>query len=75
MKKDSKKKKSKKSDKKLHISDVIGSENVIDKQAQHFISSFGDYALEVITKTRNGALWHPSQEDLFQKVEEMLQNK
>jgi hypothetical protein len=62
-------------DKKLHISDVSGSENVIDKQAQHFINSFGDYALEVITKTRNGALWHPSQEDLFQKVEEMLQNK
>jgi hypothetical protein len=57
----------------LGLFGVISSKNDIDKQAQHFINSFGGYALEVIKKTRNGSLWHPSQEELFERVEEMLQ--
>ena len=60
-------------DEKLYISDVVSGKNDIDKQVQHFINSFGEYALEVIKKTRNGALWHPSQEELFERVEEILQ--
>ncbi len=52
----------------------INSKRDIEKEAQHFINMFGEHSLEAIKITRNGALWHPSHEDLFEKVEEMLRN-
>jgi len=47
----------------------------LEKRANHFIYAFGEYSTEVITKTRNGQLWHPCQEELFKKVEEILQKQ
>lgn len=58
-------------DKKLHISDVINSKNDIEERAKHFINFFGDYALTVIQKTRDSGNYF--NEELFEKVEEMLQ--
>ena len=56
---------------KLHISDVINSKNDIEERAEHFINFFGDYALIAIQKTRDSGNYF--NEELFEKVEEMLQ--
>ena len=58
-------------DEKLHISDVINSKNDIEERAEHFINFFGDYTLTAIQKTRDGGNYF--NEELFEKVEEMLQ--
>jgi hypothetical protein len=57
-------------DKKLHIS-VINSKNDIEERAKHFINFFGDYSLTTIQKERDGGNYFI--EELFEKVEEMLQ--
>jgi hypothetical protein len=54
----------------LHIS-VINSKNDIEERAKHFIKFFGDYSLTTIQKERDGGNYFI--EELFEKVEEMLQ--
>lgn len=44
----------------------------ITKSARHFINCFGEFSQDAINKVRNGALYHPSQEELFREVEAML---
>ena len=46
-------------------------EQIVEERAEHFINFFGDYALTAIQKTRDGGNYF--NEELFQKVEEMLQ--
>jgi hypothetical protein len=52
--------------------EVDENESEIDHQANRFITAFGKYAVEIIRKTKEGELYHPSQNELFAKVLEKL---
>ena len=54
------------------VNKLMGVKHEVQAQAEHFINTFGEHALMVIEKTRKGNLWYPSQEELFEKVEEIL---
>jgi len=47
----------------------------LEKQVNHFINVFGDYALSVIEKVKKGNLYHYSQDELFERVKEKLKGK
>jgi hypothetical protein len=60
--------------KEIWVKHQISEPSNIEKRAQHFINMFGDKSFEVIQRCRTGEMFSPFNEDLFEKVEEILNN-